>query len=108
MNDGLRRALEEIAAQDAADIALDPDWPRRVALAALVALPSEADIAGSDNCGRCHRCLDGKLDDYGYPIRLSRFIVCPDCGNKRCPKASDHKFACTGSNEPGQPGSVYS
>lgn len=34
-------------------------------------------------------------------------IVCTECGNKRCPKASDHALACTGSNEPGQDGSVY-
>jgi hypothetical protein len=36
-----------------------------------------------------------------------RFIVCPTCGNKRCPKATYHDNACTGSNEPGQPGSSY-
>ncbi len=35
------------------------------------------------------------------------FIVCALCGNKRCPHASDHREACTGSNEPGQPGSIY-
>lgn len=35
-------------------------------------------------------------------------IVCPDCGNKRCPRASDHRLPCSGSNEPGQPGSIYS
>jgi hypothetical protein len=34
-------------------------------------------------------------------------IVCPTCGNKRCPHASDHRYECTQSNEPGQPGSVY-
>jgi hypothetical protein len=60
-----------------------------------------------DDCGRCRKCLEGKLDDHGLPILMTRFIVCPECGNKRCPKASDHNFACTGSNEPGQPGSVY-
>lgn len=37
----------------------------------------------------------------------SRFIVCPDCGNKRCPRATHHDLACTGSNEPNQPGSRY-
>lgn len=37
----------------------------------------------------------------------SRFVVCPDCGNKRCPHANDHRNACTGSNEPGQDGSAY-
>lgn len=37
----------------------------------------------------------------------SRFVVCPECGNKRCPQANDHRNACTGSNEPGQEGSAY-
>jgi hypothetical protein len=32
---------------------------------------------------------------------------CPTCGNKRCPSGTDHRLACTGSNEPGQPGSLY-
>lgn len=43
------------------------------------------------------------------PITISdmRFVVCPDCGNKRFPKANDHRNACTGSNEPGQEGSAY-
>lgn len=31
--------------------------------------------------------------------------LCPECGNKRCPGAAGN--ACTGSNEPGQPGSLY-
>jgi len=38
---------------------------------------------------------------------LGAFIVCPTCGNKRCPHASDHDYACTNSNEAGQAGSVY-
>ncbi|ENR4994241.1 hypothetical protein ACEVQL_002251 [Enterobacter roggenkampii] len=37
----------------------------------------------------------------------SHFVVCPECGNKRCPHANDHRHACTGSNEPGQEGSAY-
>jgi len=36
-----------------------------------------------------------------------RMIVCPTCGNKRCPKAASHENACTGSNEVGQPGSSW-
>lgn len=35
------------------------------------------------------------------------FVVCPACGNKRCPRATHHVHECTGSNEPGQPGSDY-
>ena len=50
----------------------------------------------------CHQCFhDSKA------MFLNRMILCPTCGNKRCPKASDHSLACTGSNDPGQPGSVY-
>ncbi|ECT8714334.1 hypothetical protein B6M02_05765 [Salmonella enterica subsp. enterica serovar Sandiego] len=43
------------------------------------------------------------------PVTMSdmRFVVCLDCGNKRCPRANDHRNACTGSNEPGQIGSAY-
>ena len=37
----------------------------------------------------------------------SRFVVCPECGNKRCPHANDHRNACTGSNELGQKGGAY-
>lgn len=48
----------------------------------------------------CRTCRPVDLNDM-------RFVVCPDCGNKRCPRANDHRNACTGSNEPGQEGSAY-
>ena len=48
----------------------------------------------------CHTCRPVNLDDM-------RMVLCPDCGNKRCPRANDHRNACTGSNEPGQAGSAY-
>jgi hypothetical protein len=52
----------------------------------------------------CIRCYEQHPDADG----LNRpFIVCASCGNKRCPKATDHRLECTGSNEPGQKGSVY-
>lgn len=38
---------------------------------------------------------------------LAIFVVCPDCGNKRCPRATHHDQACGNSNEAGQPGSAY-
>ena len=43
------------------------------------------------------------------PVTMNdmRFVVCPDCGNKRCPHANDHRNACSGSNAPGQEGSAY-
>lgn len=37
----------------------------------------------------------------------SWMALCPTCGNKRCPSAANHHNECTGSNEPGQPGSNY-
>lgn len=49
------------------------------------------------NCGRCWKCLTNH----------NFYILCVDCGNKRCPKATDHDNACSGSNEPEQEGSVY-
>ncbi|WP_246847273.1 DUF551 domain-containing protein [Klebsiella pneumoniae] len=48
----------------------------------------------------CRICRPVVLNDM-------RFVVCPDCGNKRCPRANDHRNACTGSNEPGQEGSAH-
>jgi hypothetical protein len=36
-----------------------------------------------------------------------RMILCATCGNKRCPHATNHIFACTGSNEADQHGSAY-
>jgi len=55
----------------------------------------------------CHVCLDGKLNKQGQPILASRMILRPDCGNKRCPRATDHTLSCTARNEPGQAGSVW-
>lgn len=54
----------------------------------------------------CLRCIrENELSQYGgLPLSGTRMIVCPECGNKRCPKASDYRLACTGSNQPGQPG----
>lgn len=60
----------------------------------------------------CHRCIKEKnlgaeISGIFMPLSATKMILCPICGNKRCPHASDHDLACTGSNEPGQPGSIY-
>lgn len=58
----------------------------------------------------CHRCIKefGLTNELtGFSLASSKMILCPECGNKRCPHASDHRLACTGSNKPGQRGSVY-
>lgn len=64
------------------------------------------EMIGWAACG-CHACNEGRVTKEGWPITATRMILCPTCGNKRCPHASDHALACTGSNEPGQHGSVY-
>ena len=63
-------------------------------------------VKEQDGCGNCHACLVGVTEN-GYPVTMQRMILCPDCGNKRCPKASNHRYQCTESNEPNQRGSIY-
>ena len=65
-------------------------------------------------CEGCIRCDEfereaiGRLTDDPLRGALGRVMVlCPTCGNKRCPRATDHDYECSGSNEPGQLGSVY-
>ncbi len=67
---------------------------------------------GTERC-ECHRCgAERRLADNeglsgAFPLGGPKMILCGECGNKRCPMASDHRYACTQSNEPGQEGSVY-
>lgn len=51
----------------------------------------------------CHTCrpINYRDPDSVY-MRL-----CPECGNKRCPKATNHELDCTNSNESNQEGSIY-
>lgn len=51
----------------------------------------------------CHTC---NPIDYSKPETIF-MRLCPTCGNKRCPKATDHNLECTHSNEPNQEGSIY-
>lgn len=53
----------------------------------------------------CRVCRDAR--DPNWAMTEPVMVLCPTCGNKRCPHATDHRFACTGSNEPGQYGSDY-
>lgn len=44
---------------------------------------------------------------YEGPIRSYNdagvgMVICPQCGNKRCPRASNPMYVCTMSNEPNQ------
>lgn len=60
-------------------------------------------------CAGCHSDVIDKIPDGQWmnSFTHSHMYLCPDCGNKRCPKGTNHELACTGSNEPGQPGSAY-
>jgi hypothetical protein len=69
---------------------------------------------GTETRCECHACIKefnitaGGQGIFGsLPLSSTKMILCPKCGNKRCPKASDHRLECTGSNVPGQPGSIY-
>lgn len=55
----------------------------------------------------CLKCQGDAIDSGQLKWWGGFMVVCSECGNKRCPKASWHENACTGSNEPGQPGSAY-
>lgn len=52
-------------------------------------LISSASTGGQPECG-CWKCLGAK-----HKI-VSHYVVCPTCGSKHCPRASDHELACTG------------
>lgn len=59
-------------------------------------------------CQSCDKIEELKRATGGVcSIGRIRMNLCPVCGNKRCPRATDHRNECTGSNEPGQPGSSY-
>jgi hypothetical protein len=68
-------------------------------------------VSGFDDVTCCRRCEDAALAKAAAADPLAmlhrKFIVCTTCGNKRCPKATNHELACTGSNATGQPGSDY-
>lgn len=76
---------------------LEPDYD------CPVHFPPDATADPECSCAACDPGLQLGGDN---PIWFaSRMNVCPDCGNKRCPKAADHaKWQCTGSNAVGQLG----
>lgn len=54
-------------------------------------------------CG-CYTCEQQVIEAVGGFRTMN---LCGTCGNKRCPRASHHDNECSGSNDPGQPGSRY-
>lgn len=55
----------------------------------------------------CYNCNKERKTEHGIPFTLTHMILCPKCGNKRCPHSTDHNLECTNSNDPNQPGSRY-
>lgn len=85
---------------------LDCD-PQRVVDMVLAAMPRPVSPKlTTTNCAACYECLNDPSLGIRNPV-LSRMILCPKCGNKRCPRATQHERPCSGSNEPGQKGSRY-
>jgi len=59
---------------------------------------------GEGKCG-CWTCMPTEVDVWGHVFK--RNPGCPTCENKWCPRATDHRNECSGSNEAGQEGSRY-
>mgnify|MGYP005922438743 CR=1 FL=1 len=92
--DGIKRIVRELAAAQ-------HDTPALNSVQSVVTVPGKwIPVSEQKPDCWCLTCRPVVLNDM-------RFVVCPDCGNKRCPRANDHRNACTGSNEPGQEGSAY-
>lgn len=69
---------------------------------------SDENILNYVDCGRCYACIGNQPTlTPGITLGMTRMIVCSECGNKRCPHGTDHRYTCTGSNEPNQSGSRY-
>ena len=97
-------------ALEALTVLLDEWTPARQAqlkgMEAITAIKAALEAKDEPVACWCHKCNENELVN-GIPFAMTRMILCPKCGNKRCPKASDHTLQCTNSNEPNQAGSVY-
>ena len=109
-----RKEFIKMGISDLGDPRIDPTgggWnglkPELTEAKARSTVEAEVIKKNADDCNNCYECLKDKTTERGIPIPFRRMIVCPECGNKRCPKATDHNLECTHSNESGQPGSRY-
>ncbi len=68
------------------------------------------EVKGATDLGASFRddadCVCIRCQQQRGPFR-TRMNLCSVCGNKRCPKGTDHRNECSGSNSPGQIGSDY-
>jgi hypothetical protein len=66
-----------------------------------------AELCGCLTCGNERREANKAKLLFPGPMNAGWRYSCEVCGNKRCPHHTDHRLACTGSNETGQPGSAW-
>jgi hypothetical protein len=75
----------------------DDVWASTVAKGLIAWLEDHYGIYDDSGCG-CRRCVQERADkipDFARRLAyLSRMIVCSECGDKRCPKADDHRNDC--------------
>lgn len=78
------------------------DWPNSAPYRAVQLCEFEANPQATEPAQRCwcETCRPVTIGDM-------RMVVCPECGNKRCPKATHHDNPCTNSNDIGQKGSSW-
>jgi hypothetical protein len=60
-----------------------------------VVLRQYVKLTPASECTGCFRCTE-EAEKSGARVYYGMFI-CPTCGNKRCPRASDHLADCMGS-----------
>lgn len=96
---GISDAEITAAMEDKLKINMERQWPEPKDGEPRLHIKEPGNSPVTPDCW-CRTCRPVTMNDM-------RFVVCPECGNKRCPHANDHRNACTGSNEPGQEGSAY-
>lgn len=109
---GLRKAAQAVV--DRWDTPLWKDVPAtavyisdlRAALAAAPQPPEAVQSNDQQQAAVAEACWCETCDAAANGWRI-KMALCPQCGNKRCPRATHHDNACTGSNEPGQKGSSW-
>lgn len=82
-------------------------WQGRAALSTPAPTQSAAQTGEACRCSRCVNEAVAAEGGSGFDTRLMQMFLCTQCGNKRCPHATDHRLSCTNSNEAGQEGSSY-
>lgn len=99
----------EVYALTEQGFALAESWEPQQSTAPTSTIPDQT-IFGSlpdDMFGRTMKVNENGCGCHACNPRAAWFVVCSKCGNKRCPHATNHENDCTGSNKPGQEGSIF-